>query len=151
MTPFKYINKSILLIKICLSSLSIHDKTIKISTKINQKLVDIQRINNNHYLLSYQRILLVIHNTLNIISKHNNNYCKILCILIDYSTNPQKLSLASSKYIKRFKYKYSIKINNKYVRRIDKIAILQLYIIYKLLITKQPIYIFNYTKQNIKI
>lgn len=101
--------------------------------------------------------LWLIYNILNTTRYCKNTLKKIFFILMSYSNNKSYfnniISLITYKYIKRFIYKYQkyhkydikhdIYQKDSTINKLDKLALINLYIIYKLLRTKNNFFIYK--------
>lgn len=151
MKSFKY-NYTIYNFIICLKSIKLYQADTFHINKLYQKKI----FNSNQNLILINKIL-------NIRKKSKEKKYRINNIIKHHSSSAQtKHSLLFHKYIQNFTYQYKeqskynfehcVNINTKKNNVIQTVAFTYVYILYKLLNSKNPIYIYYYlTRQNTKL
>nr|YP_010728755.1 hypothetical protein P6G74_pgp189 [Phymatolithon calcareum]WEA76798.1 hypothetical protein [Phymatolithon calcareum] len=161
-------DEKINILLICLESLdlysidNIYQSTIKNLYK-TQKMLYIYKKYSSRSQSNYsiQKTLYLLH-SINNIALENHLQEKIKIILSDYSsfylTNTKNFSLITSQYLNRFIYKYQIfyrykltqKMNNQKKRknRLYNLAIINLYILNKILSKDGPYILYKYLELN---
>lgn len=140
----------IVLVSICAKSLNVDQTNEKRSYTKNNESIEIAG-SKNMAQSSYNKLSL--SKVIRVLSLHYNNADKVNCILTNYSMkNNCRIKDIARKYIQKFKYIYhqrfyyqdSIKSNNTkaYFNKIQRIGIIALYIVYKLIRSDNKLYIY---------
>ena len=159
MKKFIKFNKEILYILICLKALNISQSTVcKVFIKQhNNKQVNFYKTFDDNIETSYNNKMWIIYYMLAITTYQTTIIQKIFSILVHYSKRQSSFNsivyLIFYKYIKRFIYifqkhnKYSVKhyiyARNTKTKSLEILALINLYIIYKLSRTKNIFFLYN--------
>jgi len=151
MQSFKY-NYVVSNFIICLKSIKLYSPKIFHLDKFHQKNI-----------FKYSPILISINTILNITKISKNEKYRINNIIQSFSLYAQiKHTIVAYKYIQQFKYQYKkhskykfepfINLDKKQTNTINTIAFTYIYILYKILNSKNPLFIYYYlTKHNKKL